>query len=89
MIEQLLIPLEEGVNQHKRLQLRELAELNGALLLFQSWQASLRCWMLAQSQGTGKDASSCGAAVMTLCLKMCDVNRRSLPHAIALCMHHD
>lgn len=30
MIEQLMIPLEEGVNQHKRLQLRELAELNGA-----------------------------------------------------------
>lgn len=33
MIEQLMIPLEEGVNQHKRLQLRELAELNGAAML--------------------------------------------------------
>ncbi|KAK9792258.1 hypothetical protein WJX73_010700 [Symbiochloris irregularis] len=31
MIQQLLVPLEEGVNQHKRLQLRELAELNGTL----------------------------------------------------------
>ena len=31
MIEQLMVPLEEGVNEHKRLQLRELAELNGML----------------------------------------------------------
>lgn len=29
MIQQLMVPLEEGVNEHKRLQLRELAELNG------------------------------------------------------------
>lgn len=29
MIEKLLVPVEEGANEHKRLQLRELASLNG------------------------------------------------------------
>ena len=32
MVQQLMVPLEEGVNEHKRLQLRELAELNGMQL---------------------------------------------------------
>jgi len=31
MIEKLLIPVEEGRNEHKRLQLRKLAEINGTL----------------------------------------------------------
>ena len=37
MVQQLMIPQEEGVNEHKRLQLRELAELNGAGFIKQSF----------------------------------------------------
>ena len=33
MIEELLVPTDEARNEHKRLQLQELAALNGALLV--------------------------------------------------------
>lgn len=32
MVQKLLMPLDETMNEHKRTQLRELAALNGALL---------------------------------------------------------
>lgn len=38
MVEQLLVPVDESANQHKRLQLRELAELNGTLRSEEFWQ---------------------------------------------------
>lgn len=37
MVQQLMVPLEEGVNEHKRMQLRELAELNGEPAAACSW----------------------------------------------------
>ncbi|QDZ24397.1 splicing factor-like protein [Chloropicon primus] len=38
MVEQLLVPVDESRNQHKRMQLRELAELNGTLRSEDFWQ---------------------------------------------------
>ena len=37
MIEKLLVPVEEDLNEHKRRQLRELAELNGTLRDYEAW----------------------------------------------------
>ena len=41
MIEELLVPTDEARNEHKRLQLQELAALNGALLSLQPHRAPL------------------------------------------------
>ena len=38
MVEQLLVPTDDSQNQHKRMQLRELAELNGTLRSDEYWQ---------------------------------------------------
>lgn len=42
-VRKLLVPVEEGKNEHKRQQLRELAEINGTLR-DKSWNISSRTW---------------------------------------------
>ena len=44
MIEELLVPTDEARNEHKRLQLQELAALNGALLVLRHVSACLLSW---------------------------------------------
>jgi len=43
MVKRLLVPVEEGKNDHKRLQLRKLAEINGTLR-DNAWQPMVRTW---------------------------------------------
>jgi len=44
MVRDLLIPVEEGRNEHKKNQLRELAEINGTLRDNNTWNISQRTW---------------------------------------------
>lgn len=46
MVKKLLVPIEEGKNEHKRAQLRKLAEINGTLR-DNVWQPSGRTWTSA------------------------------------------
>lgn len=47
MVKKLLIPVDEGKNEHKRAQLRKLAEINGTLRDNQ-WQPQGRTWASAE-----------------------------------------
>jgi len=46
MVKKLLVPVEEGKNEHKKAQLRKLAEINGTLR-DNMWQTSGRTWTSA------------------------------------------
>jgi splicing factor 1 len=47
MVKKLLVPIDEGKNEHKRAQLRKLAEINGTLR-DQQWQPTGRTWASAE-----------------------------------------
>ncbi len=44
MVRDLLVPVEEGKNEHKKKQLRELAQINGTLRDNNTWDLSHRTW---------------------------------------------
>lgn len=44
MVRELLVPVEEGRNEHKKQQLRELAMINGTLRDNSTWNISQRTW---------------------------------------------
>jgi splicing factor 1 len=47
MVKKLLVPVDEGLNDHKREQLRELAEINGTLR-DRMWKSEQRTWSPAE-----------------------------------------
>ncbi|CAD7701777.1 unnamed protein product [Ostreobium quekettii] len=57
MIEKLLVPVEEDVNEHKRMQLRELAELNGTLRDYEAWDLKKEEAGVYQLPGAAKEAA--------------------------------
>lgn len=44
LVKELLVPVEEGKNEHKKSQLRELAQINGTLRDNNTWNINQRTW---------------------------------------------